>query len=113
MDDSSLIRKMLRQLLEKNDYTVAAEAVNGAEAVELYAKVKPDLVTLDVTMPVMDGVEALKQIKEADPQAKVIMVTAAGQKNRILEALKLGANAFISKPFDEADLLKNLENALQ
>lgn len=113
VDDSSLIRKMLRQLLEKNDYTVAAEAVNGVEAVELYAKVKPDLVTLDVTMPVMDGVEALKQIKEADPQAKVIMVTAAGQKNRILEALKLGANAFISKPFDEADLLKNLENALQ
>ena len=113
MDDSSLIRKMLRQLLEKNDYTVAAEAVNGVEAVELYAKVKPDLVTLDVTMPVMDGVEALRQIKEADPQAKVIMVTAAGQKNRILEALKLGANAFISKPFDEADLLKNLENALQ
>lgn len=113
VDDSSLIRKMLRQLLEKNDYTVAAEAVNGAEAVELYAKVKPDLVALDVTMPVMDGVEALKQIKEADPQAKVIMVTAAGQKNRILEALKLGANAFISKPFDEADLLKNLENALQ
>lgn len=113
VDDSSLIRKMLRQLLEKNNYTVAAEAVNGAEAVDLYAKVKPDLVTLDVTMPVMDGVEALKKIKELDAEANVIMVTAAGQQNRILEALKLGAKAFITKPFDEADLLKNMENVLQ
>lgn len=113
VDDSSLIRKMLRQLLEKNGYAVAAEAVNGAEAVEMYDSVKPDLVTLDVTMPVMDGVEALKKIMEKDPDAKVIMLTAAGQKDKILEALKTGAKAFISKPFDEADLLKNLGEYLK
>ena len=112
VDDSSLIRKMLRQLLEKNGYAVVAEAVNGEEAVALYDSAKPDLVTLDVTMPVMDGVEALKKIMEKDAAAKVIMLTAAGQKDRIMEALKVGAKAFISKPFDEADLLKNLQAEL-
>lgn len=113
VDDSSLIRKMLRQLLEKNNYAVVGEAVNGEEAVRMYSELKPDLVTLDVTMPVMDGVEALKNITEKDKSAKVIMVTAAGQKDRILEALKFGAKAFITKPFDENDLLKNLENELR
>jgi len=112
VDDSSLIRKMLRQLLEKNNYAVVAEAVNGQEAVDLYTKVNPDLITLDVTMPVMDGVEALKKIKEIDKDVKAIMVTAAGQKDRIMEALKLGAAAFITKPFDEDDLLKNLDKNL-
>lgn len=109
VDDSSLIRKMLTQLLEKNDYAVVGEAANGQEAVDMYENVKPDIVTLDVTMPVMDGVEALRKIKEIDMDANVIMVTAAGQKDRIMEALKLGARAFITKPFDENDLLKNLE----
>lgn len=109
VDDSSLIRKMLRQLLEKNNYAVVGEATNGQEAVDMYPQVKPDVVTLDVTMPVMDGVEALKKIKEIDKDAKVIMLTAAGQKDRIMEALKLGALAFITKPFDENDLLKNLK----
>jgi len=112
VDDSSLIRKMLRKLLEKNNYAVVAEAVNGKEAVDIYDSVKPDLVTLDVTMPIMDGVEALKNIKEKNPDAKVIMVTAAGQKEKVMEALKIGAAAFITKPFDEDDLLKNLEKTL-
>lgn len=113
VDDSSMIRKMLRQLIEKNNYAVVAEAVNGAEAVEMYDTVKPDLVTMDVTMPVLDGVEALKKILAKDSAAKVIMVTAAGQKDRVIEALKVGAKAFITKPFDENDLLKNLENELK
>ena len=108
VDDSALIRKMLRQLLEKNDYVVVAEAVNGEEAVEVYDRIKPDIVTMDVTMPVMDGVESLKGIIAKDPEAKVIMVTAAGQKERVMEALKIGAKAFVTKPFNEADLLKNL-----
>lgn len=112
VDDSSLIRRMLSALLEKNNYAVVAEAVNGQEAVDMYESVKPDLVTLDVTMPVMDGVEALKKIKEIDKDAKVIMVTAAGQKDRIMEALKLGAAAFITKPFDEDDLIKNVEGTV-
>ena len=108
VDDSALIRKMLRQLLEKNNYAVVAEATNGEEAIETYSRVKPDIVTMDVTMPVMDGVGALKGIIEKDPEAKVIMVTAAGQKDRVVEALKIGAKAFVTKPFNEADLLKNL-----
>lgn len=108
VDDSALIRKMLRQLLEKNDYVVVAEASNGEEAIETYSRVKPDIVTMDVTMPVLDGVGALKGIIEKDPDAKVIMVTAAGQKERVIEALKIGAKAFITKPFNEEDLLKNL-----
>jgi CheY-like chemotaxis protein len=113
VDDSSLIRKMLRGLLENNGYTVAAEAVNGAEAVEMYDNVKPDVVTLDITMPVMDGVEALKQIKAKDAKANVIMITAAGQQDKVVEALKSGANLFIMKPFNEEDVIKNFENVLK
>ena len=112
VDDSSLIRKMLRQLLEKNGYAVVAEAVNGQEAVDIYPDVKPDLVTLDITMPVLDGVEALKKIKGIDKDAKAIMVTAAGQQDRVVDAIKNGAAAFVTKPFDENDLLKNLEQNL-
>ena len=108
VDDSHLIRKMLGNLLNKNGYAVAGEAANGQEAVDIYTSLKPDIVTLDVTMPVMDGVEALKKIKEIDKDAKIIMVTAAGQKERIVEAIKAGANAFITKPFDEDDLIKNI-----
>ncbi len=112
VDDSSLIRKMLVQLLEKNDYAVVAEATNGQEAVDLYPSVKPDIVTLDVTMPIKDGVETLIELKAIDKDAKVIMVTAAGQKDRIMEALKQGAAAFITKPFEEEDLLKNLKKLI-
>lgn len=113
VDDSSLIRKMLRGLLEKNGYTVVAEAVNGAEAVEMYDMIQPDVVTLDITMPVMDGVEALKQIKAKDSKANVIMITAAGQQDKVVEALKSGANLFIMKPFNEEDVIKNFENILK
>lgn len=112
VDDSSLIRKMLRQLLEKNNYAVVAEAVNGQEAVEMYPSVMPDLITLDITMPVLDGVDALKKIKEIDKDAKAIMVTAAGQQDRVVDAIKSGAAAFVTKPFDENDLIKNLEQNL-
>lgn len=110
VDDSALIRKILIKLLTDNGYSVAAEATNGAEGVELYKEVKPDLVTLDITMPVMDGVEALRNIKEYDPDAKVAMISAAGQKDKLMEALKNGAELFITKPFSEPDVLKSLKN---
>lgn len=112
VDDSGLIRKMLRALLETNGYTVVAEATNGQEAIDMYSEVKPDLVTLDITMPVKDGVAALKEIKEMDPKSKVMMITAAGQQDKVVEALKLGAEQFIMKPFKEEEVLKNFADAL-
>ena len=111
-DDSQLIRRMLRTLLEESGYAVAGEAADGKEAVEEYKRLKPDVVTLDITMPVLDGVGALKGIMEYDADAKVIMITAAGQRQKIVEALKLGAKAFIMKPFDREDVLKNLTDII-
>lgn len=113
VDDSALIRKMLRALVETNGYTVVAEATNGQEAVDMYESVKPDLVTLDITMPVMDGVTALKEIKAMDPKSKVLMITAAGQQDKVVEALKSGAEQFIMKPFKEDEVIKNLESTLK
>lgn len=112
VDDSALIRKMLRALLENNGYSVVGEAANGKEAVEMYKSLKPDVVTLDITMPVMDGVSALKEIIGIDADAKAVMITAAGQQDKVVEALKLGALQFIMKPFNEEDVLRNFKNIL-
>lgn len=112
VDDSALIRKMLRALLEKNGYAVTAEACDGEEAVRKYKENKVDVVTLDITMPKMDGVTALKEIMAYDKEAKVMMITAAGQQDKIVEALKSGALQFIMKPFNEEDVLKNFKNVL-
>lgn len=109
VDDSKMSRKILRTVLEKEGYQVIGEAVDGIEGVEEYKKYRPNIVTLDVTMPRMDGVEALRQIMEFDPSAKAIIITAAGQQKRIIEALKIGAKKFITKPFDEKDILENFE----
>ena len=113
VDDSALIRKILIKLLVDNGYEVVGEAANGQEGVDLYKELKPDLVTLDVTMPVMDGVEALRQIIAFDSGAKVAMITAAGQKEKLIEALKIGAGLFITKPFNEEDVLSSLEELLK
>ena len=110
VDDSALMRRMLRNILEEDGYTVVCEAVNGAEGVEAYKKFKPDMITMDITMPVMDGIEALKEIKEYDVQAKVVMISAAGQQKKILEALKLGATCFITKPLNKTEVLQNIED---
>lgn len=113
VDDSALIRRNLRDLIEREGYTVIAEAVNGAEAVEEYKKYQPDLITLDVTMPVMDGVEALKRIMEFDPKAKSVMVTAAGQQKTIINALKIGAEKFIMKPFSKEEVKSMLHDMIK
>lgn len=112
VDDSMLIRKMLRKLLEENNYAVIGEASDGIEAYEMYRKLSPDIVTLDITMPRLDGVGALEKIKEFDSEAKAVMITAAGQKQKVVEALKLGAKAFIMKPFDNDDVIKNFEDVI-
>ncbi|MDE6025751.1 MAG: response regulator [Lachnospiraceae bacterium] len=105
VDDSRTSRKILRGVLEQAGHTVIDEAKNGQEGYDLYVKHKPDIVTMDITMPVMDGVEALKKIKGDFPDAKIIMVTAAGQKHNMLEAIKSGASEFITKPFDNDQII--------
>ncbi len=110
VDDSALIRKILIKMLNENGYQVVGEAANGAEGVELYKDLEPDIVTLDITMPVMDGVTALKQIKEYNPMALVAMISAAGQKDKLMDALKEGAELFFTKPFNEQEVISSLKN---
>ena len=112
VDDSGLSRNVLRKILEDNNFTVVCEASDGVEAVEAYLDYKPDIITLDITMPHLNGNEALKQIIKADSDANVIMITAAGQENKIIDALKAGAKRFITKPFSESDILKNVNEVL-
>lgn len=113
VDDSRMSREILKNLLEEEGYCIAAEATNGEEAVELYKKQPVDLVTMDITMPIMDGIDALRSILEVDANAKVIMITAAGQQSKVLEALKIGAKQFITKPFEKETVLKSVKEALE
>ena len=113
VDDSRMSRSILRNSLEKAGYSIVREASNGEEAVEAYKEVRPDLVTLDITMPKMDGLEALTQILAFDADAKAIMITAAGQQDKLIKALKVGAKRFISKPFNEEEILKNISEVLK
>lgn len=106
VDDAAFMRMMIKDILTKNGYEVVAEAANGVEAVELYKSHKPDLVTMDITMPEMDGIEAVKQIKAVNPAAKVIMCSAMGQQSMVMDAIKAGANDFIVKPFQADRVLE-------
>jgi two-component system chemotaxis response regulator CheY len=105
-DDTAFMRMTLRNILEKNGYEVVGEAEDGQVAVDRYAELRPDLVTMDVTMPKMDGITAIKKIMEIDPQAKIIVCSAMGQKALVIEALNAGARDFIVKPF-QADRIIN------
>lgn len=109
VDDSRTSRKILREILERNGHSVVAEAVNGEDGYLKYKELNPDIVTMDITMPHMDGVECLSLIKKVNPAAKVLMITAAGQKEKMLESIKRGAEEFIVKPFNEAEILAALE----
>ena len=110
VDDSKTSRKFLRNMLEDAGHEIVSEAVNGVEGVEKFRLYKPDVVTMDITMPVMDGIAATKAIRAG---AKVIMVTAAGQKTNMVEALKRGAADFIQKPFDSAVIINTIEKVLE
>ncbi|MGE5372567.1 MAG: response regulator [Solirubrobacterales bacterium] len=105
-DDAAFMRNSLRIMLEKGGHTVIGEAANGLEAVEQFKNMKPDLVTMDITMPEVDGLTALKMIRQLDPNAKVIMVSAMGQESMVKEAVLSGAKTFIVKPFKEAYILE-------
>jgi two-component system, chemotaxis family, chemotaxis protein CheY len=105
-DDALFMRVTLKNILSSNGYEIVGEAGNGVEAVKLYQQLKPDLVTMDITMPEMDGIEALKEIKKIDPNATVVMCTAMGQKNMVVEAIQAGAKDFIVKPFQPDRVLE-------
>lgn len=109
VDDAVFMRMKLRDILEKNGYEVVAEAQNGLEAIERYNETSPDLVTMDITMPEMDGVEALKKIKAEHPEAKVLMCSAMGQQGMVMDAIRAGAVDFIVKPFDSDRVIKALD----
>ena len=112
VDDSKTSRKILRGILEENGHEVIGEAVNGEDGIEKFKELKPDITTMDITMPVMDGLEALKQIMEYDKNAKVIMVTAAGQKTKMVDAIKYGAAEFLAKPFETDQIIAIIKKVL-
>jgi len=101
VDDAAFMRLMLKDMLVSCGYEVIAEGCNGAEAVQLYKQWKPDLVTMDITMPEMDGIAALIEIRRVDPLAKVIMCSAMGQQKMVIDAIQAGAKDFIVKPFNK------------
>lgn len=112
VDDAAFMRLSIRNMLEHYEIEIAGEATNGAMAVEMYKQLNPDVVTMDITMPEMTGIEALKAIKAYDPQAKVIMVSSMGQEGMVKEAIVNGAKTFIVKPFKEEYLFKTLSKVL-
>jgi two-component system chemotaxis response regulator CheY len=102
------MRMTLRNVIEKHGYEVVGEAGDGKEAVELYKELKPDMVTMDITMPRMDGITAIKEIMKIDPNAKIIVCSAMGQKPMVIEALSAGAKDFLVKPFDAERVVESL-----
>ena len=111
-DDAAFMRMMIKDILTKNGYTVIGEAENGAKAVEKYAELKPDLVLMDITMPEMDGIQALKNIKAADAGAMVIMCSAMGQQAMVIESIQAGAKDFIVKPFQADRVLEAVKKVV-
>ena len=110
VDDAAFMRMMVKDTLTKGGYTDLYEAVDGADAVEKFQEISPDLVILDITMPNVDGLEALKQIKELNKDANVIMCSAMGQESMVIEAIKLGAKDFMVKPFKADRILKTVSS---
>jgi two-component system chemotaxis response regulator CheY len=112
VDDAAIIRLMLSKIIVSDEYEVVGEAGNGTEAVQKYEELRPDLVTMDITMPDMDGIQAVKEIKKIDPNAKIVMCSAMGQKMMVLEAIEAGAASFIVKPFDEQKVKEVIKRTL-
>ncbi len=111
-DDAAFMRMMIKDILTKNGYNVAGEAENGVKALEKYKEVTPDLVLMDITMPEMDGIQALKEIKKADAGAKVIMCSAMGQQAMVIESIQAGAKDFIVKPFQAERVLEAVKKVV-
>lgn len=112
VDDAAFMRMMLKSMLTEEGHEIVAEATNGLEAVQTYLSCKPDLVTMDITMPELDGVGALREIKQHDPAAKIIMCSAMGQKAMVLEAITAGAKDFVVKPFQKDRVVESVNKVL-
>ena len=112
VDDAVFMRKMVSDALSKGGHEVVGEAANGQEAVQQFQSLKPEVTTLDITMPEMDGISALKAILEVDPGARVIMCSALGQESKVLESIKAGARDFVVKPFQSDRVLEAVGKAL-
>jgi two-component system chemotaxis response regulator CheY len=111
-DDAAFMRMMIKDILTKNGYNIAGEAENGLKAVDKYQETKPDLVMMDITMPEMDGIQALKKIKAVDPSANIIMCSAMGQQAMVIESIQSGAKDFIVKPFQADRVLEAVKKAV-
>lgn len=112
VDDAAFMRMMLKDILTKNGYEVVGEAGNGIQAIESYNELKPDLVTMDITMPEMDGITAVKEIRKINPEAKIVMCSAMGQQAMVIDAIQSGARDFIVKPFQADRVLEAIGKAL-
>ncbi|UJL47948.1 response regulator [Virgibacillus sp. NKC19-16] len=112
VDDAAFMRMMIKDILIKNGFHVVGEAEDGLEAVEKYKELTPDLVTMDITMPEMDGITALKQILEVNSGAKIIMCSAMGQQAMVIDAIQAGAKDFIVKPFQSDRVIEAIQKAL-
>lgn len=112
VDDAAFMRMMIRDILAQEGYVIH-EAVNGRDAVDKYQQIRPDLVTMDITMPEMSGLAALREIRAADPNARVLVVSAMGQQQVIIEALELGAVDFLVKPFQPTKVLETVKKSLR
>lgn len=112
VDDAAFMRMMIKDILSKNGYEVVGEASDGAQAIEKFKESSPDLITMDITMPEMDGITALKEIKKLDPSAKVIMCSAMGQQAMVIDAIQAGAKDFIVKPFQADRVIEAIKKTL-
>ncbi|SFM32078.1 two-component system, chemotaxis family, response regulator CheY [Gracilibacillus orientalis] len=112
VDDAAFMRMMIKDILSKNGYDVVGEAQDGQEAVEKYKELQPDLVTMDITMPEMDGIAALKEIQSINGDAKVIMCSAMGQQAMVIDAIQTGAKDFIVKPFQADRVIEAISKVL-
>ena len=113
VDDVSVVRSILSALLTQNGFEVVGEAASGIEAMELFAKLSPDLVTMDVVMPKMSGIEAIRKMTKSWPHSKVIVVSAMGQESLVMEAIHAGAKGYILKPFSSEEVVSTLRRVLQ
>jgi two-component system, chemotaxis family, chemotaxis protein CheY len=112
VDDAIFMRSMIRDIFARSPFVIAGEAENGSEAVRMYKELRPDITTMDIVMPEVDGITALKEIMRFDPQAKVVMCSALGQESMIAESIEAGAKDFIVKPFKPTKVLKVVRSVL-
>jgi len=112
-DDAMFMRSSIKKIIEENGHTTVGEAANGEEAIRMYTELKPDAIILDITMPGMNGIDALKHIKKLDPKARIIICSAVGQPAVIAQAIESGAKEFIVKPFEKEQILAAIDKVMR